>query len=195
MKINSHRTGCRLALGAVLLASTVASGSDVSEDLRNCAVLADSADRLRCFDRLAAAERPGATTPEASTQVRAAASRSARSDENRPQEPVRESPRQPADPVESFGFDEAAARHRAPAGGSDVQVPDSIHAMIEKIEERAWGERVFYLDNGHVWLETSRSRKLLLSPGDAVTVKAAMSGSYRLFESGGKRATRVKRLE
>jgi hypothetical protein len=79
-------------------------------------------------------------------------------------------------------------------GEEGTEEPDSIAAVVTRVDEKPYGERIVYLDNNQVWEEISRNRNLLLSVGDDITVKSAAFGSYKLIGPGGKRFTRVRRV-
>ena len=100
-----------------------------------------------------------------------------------------------ADAVEQFGMTAELARKMKEPGEGGSEEPDSLAAVITRIDEKPYGERIVYLDNGQVWEETSRNRNLPLAVGDGIAVKSAAFGSYKLVGPGGKRFTRASRIK
>lgn len=147
-----------IVMGLALLASTDAR----SGDAHPCSRIANSTERLACFDE---AFPPAPADIEAREQA-------AR---------------------EQFGLSEAELVERDPSRARD-ETPRLIEAQITDVSFRRSGERLITLDNGQMWLETAPSRHGVLSDGDAVEIRRAVGGSYRLFTSArvGLRVRRVK---
>lgn len=153
--------------------------ADTVAMLETCAAERDDRRRLACYDaevaRIrsevaveAAAEEPGHGSPT-----------------------TREGSRQPGSAVDDFGMTPVLARSKDKEEGSEER--KTLIAVVIRIDEKPYGERILYLDNGQVWEENSRNRNLPLSVGDEITVKSAAFGSYKLIGPGGKRFTRVRR--
>lgn len=94
---------------------------------------------------------------------------------------------------EQFGLSEDERNQRNPDRPKD-STPGHIQAAITDLSYRRSGERLITLDNGQMWLETASSRHGVLSEGDAVEIRSAVGGSYRLFTPArvGLRVRRVK---
>lgn len=179
----SGSRGRRLALVWVLLGMTVSAANaagtqSLQSQLRVCAAETDAAQRLNCYDRIAATLGPTRSQGSHSS----AASR-----------PPRESDRTQAATASraataAFGVAGSAleSRHHA-------TTPKQIEAVVTRIATRARGRLVVTLDNGQVWEQNQSSAYFPLKVGDHVRVRAAALGSYRLFAPFG-RATRVTRI-
>lgn len=94
---------------------------------------------------------------------------------------------------EQFGLSEDERNKRNPDRPADT-TPKHIQAAITELSYRRSGERLITLDNGQMWLETASSRHGVLSEGDAVEIRSAVGGSYRLFTPArvGLRVRRVR---
>lgn len=164
------------AFATVLLVTTAtATPDDAGQRIAECADVKDDARRLQCYDRALAGGKSRAK-PEAGEEVTAPAS------------PVTPTPSTGSVPIpdadeaapERFGLDAEREANRRQAE------PDQISARITGLEFQRYGERVFTLDNGQVWVEKSPNAGLRLRVGDSVTIKRGLFRSYKLFGSGNK---------
>lgn len=94
---------------------------------------------------------------------------------------------------EQFGLSEEELRKRNPDRVTDT-APGHIQAAVTDVSYRRSGERLITLDNGQMWLETASARHGVVSEGDAVEIRRAVGGSYRLVTPArvGLRVRRVK---
>jgi hypothetical protein len=104
----------------------------------------------------------------------------------------REMARYTVAPEQTFGLSAEKVRktqHLEPA----VTEPQSLSAKVTALAQRPYGQLVFTLDNGQVWVqqEAAESR---IKIGDTITLKPGTFGSYFLASPSG-RATRVKRVQ
>ncbi|HEX7060826.1 MAG TPA: hypothetical protein VF200_02595 [Woeseiaceae bacterium] len=161
----------RYASGIIaLLTATAAIGDGVPDALRRCAAIDEDAARLACYDAYVAGARAATATAN---------------------EPPAASV--PPDPATSAAERSADAEARFGLPTAPEEEPTEITAKITDIAERAYGERIFTLDNDQVWVEDSRARTLKLEVGDTVRISAGLFGSYRLRGSG-NRSTGVDRI-
>jgi hypothetical protein len=173
------RTLLRLLLLAVIAPVVAAAAPD--SNLQSCASERDDRRRLACYD--AEMARLAGEDTAASTEASAATSA-----------PASPPPAEEADAAEDFGMTPALKRSMNANGEEEAKEPDSLAAVVTRIDEKPYGERIVHLDNGQVWEENSRNRNLPLDVGDSVTIKSAVFGSYKLIGPGGKRFTRVRRI-
>ena len=141
-----------------------------------CKELHDSGKRLRCYD-LAVADMSGngSGAPESPSVPRSAPPTA---------ELARDLPAGTNATVDTFGL---SSRHESSRFVRDESEQlDTVTAQIVRIEEMPRGERRVLLDNGQVWEETSRNRKLLLDTGDKISIRKAAFGSFKLIGPGGK---------
>lgn len=90
-------------------------------------------------------------------------------------------------------FGRETVRSPQPAPQTDEDEPSGIEAVLVRLDQLPRGERVFYLDNGQVWAETSPGRSRYRADM-TVRVERTPMGGYILSTDRG-RATRVRRLE
>lgn len=170
-----------LTLFLAVAGSLVAGAAEPKSNLEACATERDDKRRLACYDaevaRLAGTPAAAAASGSDSSAELAAA---------REGQPSGEA-------ADDFGMTPALAR-KMKANGEGPEEPDSIAAVVTRVDEKVYGERIVYLDNGQVWEEISRNRNLPLAVGDDITVKSAAFGSFKLLGPGGKRFTRVRRV-
>jgi hypothetical protein len=90
-----------------------------------------------------------------------------------------------ADDPRNFGL--TPAQLRSPPHG-----PQSIQARVTKISRDRAGTAYLALDNGQTWTYTDEDSRL--GPGDLVTVKRAMLGSF-IMTTPSKRSYHVQRVQ
>lgn len=69
-----------------------------------------------------------------------------------------------------------------------------IESLVIKVEENAIKERYFWLENGHIWHESSR-RRLSIKAGDHVTIEKGAFDSYTLKKANTNTKIKVKRVK
>jgi hypothetical protein len=196
----SHLRAFQVILSLAALAGFI--GSAAAESSSPCTVIEDGAARLACYDSqfgrtvaapparampapaatTTAATTAAATTAAATTGVAATAAVAA------PPQPVEKQ-------VEQFGLDPAAAQRQA-AKTAAVPPPDtieSINSTVNVVKRRGTGELVLTLANDQVWMQTQADSRVWIRPGDPVTIKKALLGSYMLVS--GRYAFKVRRLD
>jgi hypothetical protein len=153
--------------------------ADERESATACAAIASDDARLDCYDGLfrtkaAVAESFGLTEAQKVQMAQDEASA-----------PVRPEAAPMTSPSPATG--PATVPKAAP-------VVDRVESVVAEVSERRnEGTRVT-LENGQVWMQVDTSMRLLVRPGDAVTIRAAALGSYTL-KAGGRPAVRVRRLK
>jgi hypothetical protein len=95
--------------------------------------------------------------------------------------------------IENFGLSPEAAQAKEkvekPAAPALIE---SIESTIAALQRRGTGELVLKLANGQVWLQSQADSRVHLKPGDRVTIKKALFGSYMLVS--GYYSFRVRRI-
>jgi hypothetical protein len=196
----SHLRAFQVILSLAALAGFI--GSAAAESGSPCTVIEDGAARLACYDsqfgRTVAAPparampAPAATTTAATT---AAATTAAATTEVAATAAVAAPPQPVEKQVEQFGLDPAAAQRQA-AKTAAVPPPDtieSINSTVNVVKRRGTGELVLTLANDQVWMQTQADSRVWIRPGDPVTIKKALLGSYMLVS--GRYAFKVRRLD
>jgi hypothetical protein len=174
-----------------------------------CASVTDDRSRLQCYDAQeamktrnrapAAAAVPAPTPATAPTSAPATAAAPAGS---RAPEPVAyPAPVTPADPSSEFGLQgDALAKKRAAEAPKDSPAkPERLVARVKAVTGRGKGDyRIeldrIELDNGQLWVETQRTGGDAPDPGETVTIRPGLLGSYFLEREAGL-ALRVKRIK
>jgi hypothetical protein len=147
------------------------------DKLETCAQTQDTLQRLACFDREFAPFRPR----RAAVPAVAAA----------PATPPMPAPVAPAPP--SFGEEKLRAKVKP-----DVQEEEQVlHARIASLREVSPDSYLVTLDNGQVWRHEDQRLGAFLREGEAITIRKAAFGTYRLTRDGVEqkawiRATRVR---
>lgn len=181
---SSLRSVIVAALAVLTTAQALADAPAVpAAQLARCAVIAAAAQRLSCYDALAASVLPAraAGASGAAAHSGAAAARS--------------------DTAAASG---AAAPSDAAAAGSDAssfglpppqlalaQGPSSIHASLREVTANPYGDTVIQLDNGQLWKVEQSDAPLW--PGESVTIRRAALGSFLMVTSD-RHSYRVERL-
>jgi hypothetical protein len=87
-------------------------------------------------------------------------------------------------PEQQFGMNGALERRQQVQADSKAPPPlKKLSAHIKSVSYRPQGEAVVTLDNGEIWEEAELSSHLELRPGDEVTVKRGLLGSFWLYTS------------
>lgn len=155
------------------------------DKLLECGDIASASERLACFDREAAPFRrkPAAdSTPRAATAPTAVA----------PPAPPPAPPQAPAAPARpSLGQEQLPVRIDRAAAAEEA-----THARITALR-RAGKSFVVELDNGQSWRHEDEHQGSFLAVGEAITIRRAALGSYRLTRDEGAarnwiRVTRIR---
>jgi len=158
----------------------VAASAVASESGNPCAVIQDDSSRLACYDNTFGrpAAPPARTVPPPATTAAPAAAASA----GAATAAVTAAPQPVEKQVEQFGLDPEAARKQAARTSSPPPV-ESIESTVTDAKRRGTGELVLTLANGQVWMQSQADSRVWIKPGDVVTIKKAVFGSY-LMVSG-----------
>ncbi len=146
---------------------TLAQGSsaDVLARMHACVAEKNDTRRLACFD-----EQMRGLSPGLASSVSSAAA------------PAASSAPTAATPEQRFGMNTAIERQQQVAAQSKPPPPlKKLNAHIKAISYKPQGEAVITLDNGEVWEEAEFSPHLPLHPGDEVTIKRGVLGSFLLY--------------
>lgn len=176
--------------------------SETLAGLLACRDIADSAARLACFDREAAALARSrsvsvpAPTPPVATTSPAAPAFAAPAGAPAAAAPAATPPEHPApalSPQQQFGLPEHAVAAKEVAAGTRAADATKIEAHLVQIAAGADGRFVFTLNNDQVWKQLLAEGDLLAKPGELVTISRGWLGSYWLQAKSG-RGCKVSRL-
>jgi hypothetical protein len=174
-----------------------------------CRAVADSAERLACFDRETAHLAGAAPAVAAAAGVTAPPGPSA--PKMPPASPTASAPAPasapaaasgatqaavaaaPASSKENFGLSATAVSQKEVAAGARPAELKSIDAHVVAVSSTGSGLATFTLDNGQVWRQLSAEGDLLSRPGDRVTVSLGLFHSYWLQNKNG-RGCKVTRI-
>jgi hypothetical protein len=171
----------KISLTVLLLhAGSVLAADSTLEAARRCTQVADSLQRLVCFDRAFAASVAApvlAPTPAAAAAVPAAA-------------PVVAAP---AAPPPALGDESVRRKNQERAEA----VPTTLTASVSAMKELRPGVFRLTLDNGQVWEQTEAESLFSVKVGDSVRIDKGKIGGYQMARvsngrSGWVRVTRLK---
>jgi hypothetical protein len=166
-----------LMVSIPIAVSAVAQTDSFEVELRRCAAIGRSGDRLDCYDAIARGLGPAEalSSESASTGIRP--------------EPV-------------AAEDAAAPVARDISSFGSELIDDDDDSAVEEIESRIIGEftgwsggTVFRLENGQVWRQSGQGRFVYRADSPVVTIRRAALGSYRLRVAGLNRTITVRRIE
>ena len=185
--MRAPNTSACLVLGAALALAAPASAQpqlpnpaspEVIQKVYACAVVAEAAARLACFDAAVGALKA------AETQGQFAAVDAAG---------VRQLER------EAFGFSlPSLPRLTLPSFGRNDAAPDATTAELALTIARRGsfdGRPSYVMNNGQVWVLVDTDDNRLARPGAAVTIKRGAVGSYLMKVEAGGAAVRVRRAQ
>jgi hypothetical protein len=164
-----------------------------------CVTISDDAQRLTCYDTAfnripspgtaaTAAARP--TTAEVTVPAAASAAPAITSDaESGAPRTTDSAPAAEIEPEAQFGMSPQMKLER-----QNQTELKSITANVTRVDYSTPDRRIFTLDNGQVWLQTETTPRLRVSPGDTVTIKRALMGSF-LLVSANSGSTRARRIQ
>lgn len=189
----------RAILAAVLLATSLS--VEAADGSNPCAGIKDSTARLACYDNLfakpAAATAVAPVAPAAAPAAPGVASGQVAAPAAAPvAAPIPAAPSVEKQ-IEDFGLSPEAAQAKKkvdkPATPATPATIESIESTIAALQRRGTGELVLKLANGQVWLQGQADSRVYLKPGDRVTIKKALFGSYMLVS--GYYSFKVRRLD
>lgn len=209
-------TLARAVAAALAAIAASAASAGPQEDLSVCGAIADSAERLACYDRLAG--RPAAPAPKPATAVpspaassttpSATASPAAASPAASPAAPSPAAPTAvavPAPPATAApALPGTAAKPATPAADASSfgsysaehpdaapVVPQSLNARVTALGKTIDGRPTLTLEGGALWLLDEVDP--LLAVGDTVTIRRGVLGSF-LLETPTRRLHHVRRI-
>jgi hypothetical protein len=165
------------AMAALLLASGAALGAeDMAQRAQRCVSVADSLERLVCYDRIFG---NGQTATAAPPAVAA-----------RPP-PAAEAPRTTTATPE-FGADQLRR-----SSGDDEAAPSKLTATVQELRETRPNVFRITLENGQVWQQMDMDSLFHVQVGDTVEINRGRLGGYRMARQsrGGSGWVRVNRLK
>lgn len=171
----------------VLCAALFAAGSaraDVARDalteITKCAEIADSSERLKCFDAAVARARSALAAPAPEASKKGFLEWFGFS---RPEKPVTK--------AEDFGKPPPEAEP-----GSEIT---TITAKVIEFATNPYGKAIFFLDNGQVWRQLDADSTVVREPRAGTTMKVTIEmgalGSYNLTIEGRNALIKVSRLK
>lgn len=182
----------RLALSTAILAACAAGGAlaDDPNGLTQCSSIANTAERLACYDRLAG--RASAKAPPSSPAAAAPAAAPVSA------APVAAAPAAAtpmpaaASTANDFGLSKVQKERADGAASSSPAEIKSITARVAGFRKGPSGRPRVLFDNGQTW-EYEEDGDYLLAVGDSVTIRRASLGSF-LLVTPSKLVHRVRRI-
>ena len=170
----------------LLAVASPSQSQELPQGVLACASIQSDSNRLACFDREIGRHKP-ATKDVASTQA-------APTPAVPPAPVVVATPPQNAKSREDeFGLSGELARKRKEAEEKKADTLTELRASVLKVRTKAYGERVFELDNGQVWEESEKKNAMSIKAGEQIRIKQGAIGSFFLLADSGA-TTRVRRV-
>jgi len=164
---------CLLAFAAV---AGVAS-ADPEQEIEKCAAITNAAERLFCFDSLAARMKSPAATAQRTVTPKSAGTPAA--------SPTTRPAPQAEQENDDFGLEMQQVRESA----------DQIQSRFDGSFTGWSGATVFRLENGQVWKQAESGRLSLKAERPMITIRRGWFGAYYLNVEGANKSIRVKRVK
>lgn len=181
-----------MTMAALVVTSSAAlAAEDAAQRAARCASVADSLERLVCYDRVFAPARAGteapaspAPTPAPATPVQPPAVASGAAPQAAPA-----APRSAAD---DFGEDQIRRQPSESAGQ-----PRSLTGKVRELRETRPNVYRIALENGQVWQQMDMDSLFQVEVGDTVEINRGRMGGYRMARQsrGGSGWVRVNRIK
>ncbi len=177
----------RIGFSVILLALLTAGPANAQESLRQglerCASIRNAAERLFCFDSLAAGNVATEPAQSSSAQVARPVANTpvARPPASNPAPPRRETSAEGGD----FGLELEKTR----------EGPQSISSRYDGTFDGWDGDTVFRLENGQVWQQAESDRLAFKAERPVITIRRGWFGVYYLKVEGANKQIRVKRIK
>ncbi len=150
--------------------------ADPAGEIQKCAIIKNAAERLFCYDSLAA----NLDAPAPAVPVRAKPA---------PATSITETRETPASDQaaenENFGLELQQAR----------EGPDEINSRYDGSFKGWSGNTIFRLENGQVWRQAEADRLKMNAERPMITIKRGWFGVYYLKVEGANKRIRVKRIK
>lgn len=176
---------CLIATGILLMSVNAQANTQLVDQLSVCAVKSNNAERLSCYDQLAANVKPSTqhqvtpTAVEATEIVQAPVVT-----QTTPASPITTTKIAPELKVEDFGLQKKVIEDEV----------DKLYFTVAKVSKSASGAIVVTLDNGQVWQQTNAER-YRVKKGQTVYIETGALNSFLLGSDERNATTRVKRLK
>jgi hypothetical protein len=155
--------------------------ADALARIQACAAEKEDVRRLACFDQevrrltpVPHAAAASASAAGASTQAPAPASAAGAS-------APAAAPASARAPENQFGMNPALAQQQSKDQGAQPPKVRKLNGHVAAASHSALGNSIITLDNGEVWKEAEVTSHLPFNPGDAVTIKQGLLGSFWLY--------------
>jgi hypothetical protein len=160
------------ALAPLAQAQTPAPTPQALTDVYSCAQIQDDAQRLQCYDGAVGRLRQAETQGQVVAVDRAQAQEIER---------------------DSFGFHLPSLSQLLPNLEGGDEALDNVEMTVARVRVSALGYHTFEMENGQVWTQVEPESARNVRAGDAVTIRRAALGSFRLVSSRGGTGHRVRR--
>lgn len=185
-----NRIGFSVISLALLMSGPAQAQESLRQGLQECASIRNAAERLFCFDSLAAGN--SVATPAAATSNSASNNSSARTATsstpvNRAPATVAapDRPRESAADTSDFGRELEMTR----------EGPQSVSSRYDGTFNGWTGDTIFRLENGQVWQQAESDRLAYDAERPVITIRRGWFGVYYLKVEGANKQIRVKRIK
>ena len=171
----------------LILTTLLVSTKIYADQPTDCSEIADTTERLECFDRAFPKQNAGLSNPKSKAIASPSSAESA--------DTVRESDTDmPAQEASAQQADKKQNKSRLSLGGLfDWKSQPEVETEIAAIRAGSKQRMVFRLANGQIWMQ-STPRALPFKAGDKVTIKSGRIGGYIMRSASGT-SSRVTLIE
>ncbi|GGQ30971.1 hypothetical protein [Shewanella litoralis] len=181
---------CLIATGILLMSVNAQANTQLVDQLSVCATKSNNAERLSCYDQLAANVESVAMPQAAPTQVEVTEIAQAPVvtlpvvTKTTPASPITTTKVTPELKVEDFGLQKKVVEDEV----------SKLYFTVAKVSKTASGAIVITLDNGQVWQQTNAER-YKVKKGQVVYIETGALNSFLMGSDERNATTRVKRLK
>lgn len=181
---------CLIATGILLMSVNAQANPQLSEQLSVCATKTNNAERLSCYDQLAANAKTSTeftTTPtlvKPTEMAKAPVMVEPVVANVTPASPIATPKAAPELNVEDFGLQKKVIEDEV----------DKLYFTVAKVAKSASGAIIITLNNGQVWQQTNAER-YKVKKGQNVYIETGALNSFLLGSDERNATTRVKRLK
>jgi hypothetical protein len=182
-----------------VLASTALAAEDAAQRGQRCASIADSLERLVCYDGVF---RPGGATARAAAPAVTPSPAPAPAPQAAAPVPAAPAAAAPAPAAGDAGPQESVAGFgaetiRRSSREKDNEAPRAVVAEVKEVRETRPNVYRMVLDNGQVWQQMDMDSRFDVKAGDTVEINRGLMGGYRMARQsrGGSGWVRVNRVK
>ena len=176
---------CLIATGILLMSVNAQANTQLVDQLSVCATKSNNAERLSCYDQLAANVKPVAMPQATPTQVEVTEIAQAPVVTKITQaSPITTTKVEPELRVEDFGLHKRVIEDEV----------DRLYFIASEVNKGPFNKLIITFDNGQIWKQTSAER-FKVKKGAKLFIEKGALNSFLMGSDDRNATTRVKRLK